>query len=314
VVIPSKGGVRIGNLHFASQNELLQVVKSELSAVKKGTCCKFVDAITLLVANSMNLSASDHANYKKLSDQVSAADVAVILQARSPMCPAYTGKASAYPIGSTIECFKSKDQWDGIGHSGYAKKIAASAEENKQQLNGSAKSILANCPILSALSSLMATASAEWHSKFHVYLAQEAKILENLKLPDDDVCLLFTDVFQLIAELFYKQRSAVHQPDDEIDLWERLTTIIWTSLKVHGLMEEFVKAEFKNHPIVQAAFVRFLTTKIGQHSATALSKRLTTAEADAKKATRVANQAEATANTVKQKLENLHKKNPDLNN
>lgn len=318
--IDAKGGVKIGNIHFASKNELLEVVKSELPReVKKGTCRLFPDGITLFVANSMNMSASDHAANKKLSDDLSAADVAVILQCRSPLCRMYTGKATAFPIGETIECFKSKEHWDGTGHSGYAKKIKSSAEDNKNQLTGS--NLLADCPILGALSSLMATASADWHDKYHKYMADEGKILDNLKLPDDDVCLLFTDVFQLISELFYKQRSGVHQPDDDVDLWERLTTIIWTSLKVHGLMDEFVKAEFRNHPIVQAAFVRFLTTKIGQHSATALveklnkaDKKLTNVETEARKAVRIANTAQTTADGVSQKLENLRKKNPEWNN
>lgn len=319
--IDAKGGVKIGSIHFSSRNEVFEVVKRELAGgVKKGTYRLFVDGITLFVANSMNMAASDLVDHKKISDILSAADVAVILQARSVMCPSYTGKASAFPINATIDAFKSKSHWEGVGHDGQADKISTSAEDNRAQLEGSAASLLAGCPILSALVPLMATASAKWHDKFHAYLTKEGKILANLMLPDDDVCLLFTDVFRLISELFYAQRSSVHQADDDVDQWERLTTIIWTTLKVHGLMEEFVKAEFKNHPIVQAAFVRFLTTKIGQNSATALAqklekidKRVSDLDTKSAKTSRVANGAESTASSVSNKLENLRKKNPEWN-
>lgn len=323
-MIEAKGGVSLGQFKFDSPEHLKNTILKDLpKGVAAGVIRCFVDCITIFVAG-VEPSTSEQSSFKKLNPDLTAKDSALIHQHQVATCPAYTGKKvdveDAFPVGKPIECFKDPDAWDGAGLDGKQTMIASAAENSASKLKGLATSLLRHSPTLLALALEMADKSEKWHTKFHAHLAKELKILEKLKLPVTDVFLLFSDLFRLIVELYHAERSEVHAIDDAVDPVDRLTTIIWTSLKVHGLMQDFLDADFKNHPIVQAAFVRFLTTKIGQNTAAALSsdvkkleKKVASSEAKVNGAVSKAAAAENAARSVDQQLTHLKNKNPDWN-
>ncbi len=316
-MVAAKGGVSIGPISFASVDELRDLIRKELpNGVKAGVIRCFVDAITLFVYVN-DLSSSEQANYKKLNENLTSQDCALIAQAHSAMCPQYTGTAKEYAPGKSIQCFSDPEGWDGEGLDGKQSSIADEADKSASKLKGQAENLLRNAPTLLSLALSMGDRSEKWHTKLHAHLAHEIKTLSKLKLPVDDIFLLFSDLFRLIAELFYAERAAVHDIDDHVDSVERLTVIIWTTLKVHGLMQDFIDAKFKNHPIVQAAFVRFLTTKIGQNTAAALAsnvkdleKKLSALDTKVDVATKKAKESMSAAQTVGHTLTALKNKNP----
>jgi len=320
-MIEAKGGVSIGTITFASVDELGDLIRRELPAgVKAGVIRCFVDAILLFV-HVDEPSPADQANFKKLNQDLTAKDCSLISQCHSSMCPQYTGTAKDFTPGKAIDCFSSPGGWEGDGLDGKQSSIAGDADKSAAKLKGLAESLLKDSPTLLSLALLMGDRSEKWHTKFHAHLASELKTLEKLKLPTDDIFLLFSDLFRLIVELFHAERTSVHAIDDDVDSVERLTVLIWTTLKVHGLMQDFIDAKFKNHPIVQAAFVRFLTTKIGQNTAAALSanvknleKKFTSVDAKAELASKKAKEAASTAKSTADSLASLKTKNPQLNN
>uniref|UniRef100_A0A7S2LV98 Uncharacterized protein n=1 Tax=Skeletonema marinoi TaxID=267567 RepID=A0A7S2LV98_9STRA len=320
-MIEAKGGVSIGTMTFASVDELGDLIRRELpSGVKAGVIRCFVDAILLFV-HVDDPSTADQANYKKLNQDLTAKDCSLISQCHSSMCPQYTGTAKDYIPGKAIECFSSPACWEGDGLDGKQSSIAGDADKSAAKLKGLAESLLKDSPTLLSLALLMGDRSEKWHTKFHAHLASELKTLEKLKLPTDDIFLLFSDLFRLIVELFHAERTSVHAIDDDVDSVDRLTVLIWTTLKVHGLMQDFIDAKFKNHPIVQAAFVRFLTTKIGQNTAAALSanvksleKKFTAVDTKAELAAKKSKEAASTARSTADSLAALKTKNPQLNN
>eukprot|EP00986_Skeletonema_menzelii_P013616 scaffold8081_cov83-Skeletonema_menzelii.AAC.3 len=319
-IIDAKGGVSLGQFKFDSPDALAQIIRSELpNGVPPGLFRCFVDAITLFVLSD-EPSSTEQSSYKKLNPDLTAKDCALIHQMHRATCPPYTGSATTFTAGEHIDCFKKPEAWDGDALDGKQTAIANAAEKSAEKLEGLTNSLLKHSPTLLALSLVMGDKSEKWHTKFHAHLAKELRVLSKLKLPVEDIFLLFSDLFRLIVELFHSERASVHAIDDKVDSVERLTTIIWTSLKVHGLMQDFLDAKFKNHQIVQAAFVRFLTTKIGQNTAAALSsdmkkldRKVTAVETKVTSVNTKATAAENLARSVDQQLSSLKSKNPQWN-
>ena len=309
-VIEAKGGVGLGNIYFKSLDNLKDTIRREFpSGVPPGSISCFGDAVTFFCAGK-EPSTSDQTDYKKLNPALTPKDCAVIAQCQSTMVPEYTGTAKKYVSGARIDCFANADGWNGECLDSNQSRIAEAATEAVSKLNGVAPSILANAPTLLSLALDMSAKSEKWHVKFHSHLEKEIKILKKLKLPEDDVLLLFSDLFRLIVELWHTERATVNSIGDSVDPVDRLANIIWTSLKVHGLMQDFIDAKFKNHAIVQAAFVRFLTTKIGQNTTAALSTEVKDLDKKVTAATKQAKNAESTAKSVSDTLTKLKNKNP----
>jgi len=143
--------------------------------------------------------------------------------------------------------------------------------------------------------------------------------LAALKLPEeDDILLLFSDVFRLIVERWYTEYLGIPDvtADADLDAVDRLTDLIWATGKVHMIMQEFRDHKVKHHSIVQSAFVRFLTRKTGDNSSAglstkiaALAKEVKAAATSATQAKRESNKALNKAKSTNDAIDNLVKKN-----
>jgi hypothetical protein len=79
---------------------------------------------------------------------------------------------------------------------------------------------------------------------------------------------------------------------------ERLTVrMLWAALRAHMIMEEYVQAEFKDHPTVASEYVKFLATNSGYETVAALQAKIDSLEKDVgalkKSGTTAANTADA---------------------
>lgn len=283
--IKAKGGVTIGNLYFPSYENLVDIIKSENPSANSIQC--FVDA-QLLFGHVKSLSAREQKDTASLNSQLSVTDSTLIdiATAPYPLIEPYTGAAKDYTPGASIDCFKSDAVWSGAGHSagqGREAKIADQARRARRKVEQVTLQRLKTAPTLLALANEMVKRSEDWHLELHKYFTAEQSVLGALKLPNDDIFQLFSEVFQLIAESWQVHRSGVHVAgDNSVDPVERMATYIWSTLKVHEIMEEYVLARFKHHSIIQSAFVRFLTRKTGENTAAALAVKFASLEKEMK--------------------------------
>lgn len=305
--IRAKGGITVGNSYFPSYDNLVGIIKTENPSANTVSC--FVDA-QLIFGHVKTLTPREQKDTASLNKDLSVTDSTLIdiATATYPLIEPYTGTAKDYTPGASLDCFKSKEVWSGAGHSagqGREAKIADQARAARSKVENIAQQKLKNAPTLLALALEMARRSEDWHLELHKYFTAEQSVLGALKLPDDDIFQLFSEVFQLIAESWHVHRSAVHVVGDNIDPVERLATYIWSTLRVHEIMEEFVIARFKHHPIIQSAFVRFLTRKTGENTSAALAAKIAAIDKEMKSVKEASGGAKRDCVTLTKKLQTL---------
>jgi len=227
---------------------------------------------------------------KNLSETLCLADALVIDAARSPMCTPYTGKATSYTTGKPIDAFSSDAVWNGDGD-GRQSEIMTTAANCVTKIKAAADQVFDHAPTLKALSYEMAKRSEDFHHHLHQHFNVDQKTLAALNLPEDDILLLFSDVFRLIVERWHTEYLGIPDVTADLDAVDRLTDLIWAAGKVHMIMQEFRDHKFKHHSIVQSAFVRFLTRKTGDNSSAGLATKIAALAKEVKAAATSATQA-----------------------
>jgi len=309
--IVSKGGMRVGTLFFASKSDLEALIRKENPTGK--VLRIYVCALTIF-AHARQFSPKDQSAYKSLNSDMPLTDMAVVEAARSKMCPPYTGDATSYTMGKPIDAFRPT-VWEGQGiGGGRQSEIHQKLSDCVEKINAAA---LANfgpysstpSHTLFSLSQTMAIASDKWHRSFISHLNDEMRTLKALNLPEADILLLFSDLFQSIMERWHTQYVGVHDLNDSVDPVTRLTDYIWACGQVHMNMQEFLDLKFVHHPIVQSAFVRFLTRKTGENTSASVGTKLDDLTKKTSEAKRDAKDAKDKAKAAADAVENLLKKN-----
>jgi len=88
--------------------------------------------------------------------------------------------------------------------------------------------------------------------------------------------------------------------------------MLWAMLKAHMKMEEYIQAEFKDHPTIASEYVKFLATNSGYETVTTLQAKINSLEKELglikKSVTNAANAADA-ANKVAGEAKKIAEKN-----
>ena len=95
-----------------------------------------------------------------------------------------------------------------------------------------------------------------------------------MKVPESESLILMSEQFILMFNRFFEQRKFILNHRVGMDMVDYTTRVVWVTLKTHVLAEELLADGLHNHPLLQNAFLRFLTKQTGQNVSSNLGPRI----------------------------------------
>ena len=195
----------------------------------------------------------------------------------------YQNKMVAYhdggylSVGTRLTSLKSKSHWQGEG--GLEGRGAHILPDIKSDgticMKYRADYISSTATILWSLSGRMSAASVELHQAMHDHLREELTKLEQMYIAENEAMLLVSEEIALIFKRFFAERSLAMRFEEGGNTAEFLADILWVNLKVLVAAKELLKDGLKYHPLLSAAFIRFLTKQTGANADSGLGGQLT---------------------------------------
>ena len=121
----------------------------------------------------------------------------------------------------------------------------------------------------------MNAASVQLHQAMHDHVREELTKLDQVFIPEDEAMLLISEKIALIFKRFFAERSLAMRFEEGGNTADFLADILWVNLKVLVAAEELLKDGLKYHPLLSAAFIRFLTKQTGANADSGLGGQLT---------------------------------------
>jgi len=82
----------------------------------------------------------------------------------------------------------------------------------------------------------------------------------------------------LMFEKMFTVRKDIMDYDEDVDPVDYVSRLWWGTLQAHKEMKAFTENGIAYHPVISAAFVRFLTAQLGQNMEVGMSDKLTELE------------------------------------
>lgn len=82
----------------------------------------------------------------------------------------------------------------------------------------------------------------------------------------------------LMFDKMFTARKDIMDYDEEVDPVDYVARLWWGTLLAHKEMKAFTENGIAYHPVISAAFVRFLTAQMGQNMEVGLSDKMTELE------------------------------------
>lgn len=273
----SPGGVKFNDYSFESLDELYGIVEDE---VPKFAPAAFTDPLSLFVHNPKS------GVYKEVKDDamdmdhlfksgvVRKTDRRFVNSFYLTFPPLYHTESSA-TVGTTLTSLKTLETWNGRGSlPGKAKAITQALSLSRTNVKKYIRDHLKKGGTLATLAGEMEKAAAEFHTTLHTHMLNESTTLIELGIEEGEVCELLSEELILIFDRLFKCRTTVMEWDPNMDQVEYTTRVLWASLACLAKAEEFTRDGLAYHPIISAAFIRFLTKQTGENSAAGMAVKL----------------------------------------
>ena len=291
--VSAQGGVTVGSFSYASEKALKTLVMKEMPAIGtagRASMSAFVDATGIFTYDVETAGKGLGSNWSETSKSMRAAglvreiDRLMVGSCSRRNIPVYHKGDEAPKAGKKITAFNSFLEWDGDdGNDGIAGQISSTLDDCLVDVNQHIEDYLPAGTELFRLASHMATKSRSFHQNFHDHIRKEMVKLKQLGVPEEECMVLASEEYCLIFNRFFDARKKILQHEEGMDVVDFSTRMIWVSMKTHMIMEELMKDGIKYHPIISAAFIRFLTKQTGANVATNMGPRILAVEGLVKK-------------------------------
>lgn len=256
----AKGGVMIGGEHVASEPALkLFLLNHACTGEEIGG---LVDCCSLACHESEEMKDSDKSSAAKafLKLGYSEVDMTVVKSCQDKTIPAYCGSAKATSQGVLIDCFSSDQRWEGSGgQDGRSTEIIQSLMIAKENVSVYAADHFVDDDMKN-IAKALALASLEFHTHLHKYFNDTMLKLSQRGMSSKNIRSLLSNQYHLIMQdINAIRRKAHYLSNKHVTKIDRMTRVVWVTLKTHQKMDEYLKYSFEHHLLITSSYVRFLT-------------------------------------------------------
>jgi len=182
--------------------------------------------------------------------------------------------------GSTMSCAKSMESWNGQGKTdGNKFKIMKQVNESK---TAATKYVQDNLPasgsVLTDIAKDLIADAVQFHKDVHEHATEDMRKLTQLGIKESEVMEMVAEGVMLMFEKMFTVRKDIMDYDEDVDPVDYVSRLWWGTLQAHKEMKAFTENGIAYHPVISAAFVRFLTAQLGQNMEVGLSDKVTELE------------------------------------
>ena len=284
--IAAQGGVVVGSHSIPSEDAMRKIVAREIPNPRK-CIAALVDGVSLF-AHSKDVKVGSIDGDSAMQEEMKTLRDAGI-KGNTPRRYITTfGRKIPYPYntgnniaaGSTMSCAKSMEEWNGQAKTdGNKFKIMKQVNESK---TAASKYVQDNLPasgstITDIAKELIADA-VQFHKDLHEHASEDMRKLTQLGIKESEVMEMVAEVVMLMFEKMFTARKDIMDYDEDVDPVDYVTRLWWGTLLAHKEMKAFLENGIAFHPVISAAFVRFLTAQLGQNMEVGLSDKVTELE------------------------------------
>lgn len=194
------------------------------------------------------------------------------------------GKKPAGEDRSAFWAFPNFTDWkNSNGRDGFVHTLPKHQHQAKAAIQVDIETRLEPGSPAAMLASTCLTKSAAFSDAFVTYLTTTFEELTQASgFMSKRAWALTTSLGSRVCTEIHKESGALARTlsvsKDETDR-ERLTVLIlWATLRAHKKMEEYVRAEFKDHPTIASEYVKFLATNSGYEMVSVLQTKIDSLE------------------------------------
>ena len=194
------------------------------------------------------------------------------------------GKAPTGEDRSEFHAFHTFADWKQVnGRDGFVNKLPTHQQQAKEAIKVDIETRLEPGSSAAMLASTCLTKSAAFSDAFVNYLTQTYEDLTQTSgFPKKRAWALTTSLGARVCKEVHKNSTALARSlsvsNDDTDRDRLTVSLLWATLKAHVKMEEYIQAEFKDHPTIASEYVKFLATNSGYETVGALQTKIDSLE------------------------------------
>lgn len=255
-------GVKMGDLIFQSFEDLLIWVKTKLPGGRFGFIVdghSFLEFFTLSSHIDSELSAAAEHNAEK-AGYATYYEMKVAASFNN-LFPLVFGKVSSAGMDDS-DCLPgvtSGDKWNN-GSTGLHHQIMRKMNDVSYQLDTNIKQVYRNHPAARQLAIDCVTASKRFVIDFIAFISQEYATWQTRGFNKKEAWRVVCQIVRRIFEDLESARVSAHHVRDKGNMEYTSASIIFSTLKCHEVMSQYVQHQFQEHPAVSLVITRHLAT------------------------------------------------------
>ena len=195
------------------------------------------------------------------------ADEAVVVEAfQHPLPRCFRGSTSSLSIGAWLPGIKNKDSWENRSSTrGTKLAIRDNMEGIRQRIEAIISTRLHNYSEAADLARVLLSDSVTFITTLSSYISGTQIELTSAGFPEDDAWNLVSKlVYRIFAtDCYHDKRGVATELLDAADHRSMATGILWATFATHGIMREYLKYSFADHPSIAGEYTRFLVANAG---------------------------------------------------
>lgn len=282
-------GIQMGNLCYQTFEELKLWVKLN---VPKGRFGLFVDGHSFLefFTSSGHLDTEMSAAAENHSEKAGYATYQETQVAGSfkNLFPAVFGKGGAANVDDSLclPAISHGDKWNN-GSTGLHHQLMRNMNDVSYELDSSIKLVLQDYSEAKQLAIDCVTHSKRFVIDLITFMSTEYAVWQQRGLGKREAWLIVCQIVRKIFEDLQSARISARSARDRRDIDFSTASFIYATLKCHGIMADYVKHQFHDHPAVSAVITRHLASNFvkpevsgsGEKKVAALSSKVDALEA-----------------------------------
>jgi hypothetical protein len=188
-----------------------------------------------------------------------------VIYALKHTIPNFLSRGSANPRQTALRAVKTAADWDQVFNKEMAKGLKDVWDERQPDveavIRGHIEDSLSRHGHLEAasLAREMLAKSCKFTNKVFEYLTNlNRELTDRSGFPLGDAWLLSTEIVARICKSLNTTRSEVRDISIKSTPIRNTARILYAMLRVHDVMDEYMKLEIKNHPSISSEYVKFL--------------------------------------------------------
>lgn len=275
-------GVAVGSYSFDSEDDLVELLKSEQVVVNEALPCA-LDAMSFWSHRLTGVApSSSQSTQKKLMMEAGVSDntsMVYIESFRREQPEFFLGnKDSSHlvPEGERFPILESTKVWEGTtAISGYRRQYEKAVQSGNQT---ALKYIQQHTPTRSRFRELclhLLQETNSWLGHMEQHINNELKRVQQYGIPEARAYTLVSDEVNIIFKAIWNKRQLMQEFSKGMDLTVYLARAVWTTMEAHMVMKEFSDAGFGVHTQISSLFTRFLAEETGSNFSSGLASTIT---------------------------------------